>query len=417
MPTPAFRPIAATLIRSIFVWASVCALLIGLGQSAFSYLHVQDEFEQELREIADANVPLLSVGLWDIEPDALQRQISAIAERPSIGFVRLAAATGQEFVAGDQRLRHEQSVRRFDIPPPGRPTGALGRLEIHGNPAAFYRELVTTVGLALGGYGVLTLLICALIAYILKRDLERPLRHIAGFVTRLTPEKLTLPLTLDRPAEHQRDEIDLVADGFRVLQEGINDHIRNLDLLVAQRTQELERAMAEIHALSLRDPLTGCFNRRSFDERIAREIERAERYGRPLSVVFADIDHFKAINDSHGHLVGDRVLQAVAESFRSGVRVDVDWVARYGGEEFVIVMPETTEGSAVASAERLRAGILVGVALPDHPLLRVSASFGVAQYRPGDTVDQLVGRSDGALYAAKAAGRNRTVAADDVSDD
>ena len=65
MPTPAFRPIAATLIRSIFVWASVCALLIGLGQSAFSYLHVQDEFEQELREIADANVPLLSVGLFD----------------------------------------------------------------------------------------------------------------------------------------------------------------------------------------------------------------------------------------------------------------------------------------------------------------------------------------------------------------
>ncbi len=264
---------------------------------------------------------------------------------------------------------------------------------------------------------MLTVLICVLIAYILKRELERPLRHIAGFVTRLTPGTLTTPLTLDRPAAHQRDEIDLVADGFRVLQEGINGHIRNLDLLVAQRTQELERAMAEIHALSLRDPLTGCFNRRSFDERIAREIERAERYGRPLSVVFADIDYFKAINDNHGHLVGDRVLQAVAESFRSGVRMDVDWVARYGGEEFVIVMPETTEGSAVASAERLRAGILVGVALPDYPLLRVTASFGVAQYRPGDTTERLVGRADSALYAAKAAGRNLTVAADDVDSD
>lgn len=417
MTPPDFRPIAATLIRSIFVWATVCALLIGIGQAVFSYLHVQQDFEQELREIADSNVPLLSVGLWDIEPEALQRQIDAIGERPPIGYVRLTAATGQEFVAGDAGLRREQSVRRFDIPPPGRPSGTLGRLEIYGNPAAFYRELLTTVGLALVGYGVLTVLICVLIAYILKRELERPLRHIAGFVTRLTPGTLTTPLTLDRPAAHQRDEIDLVADGFRVLQEGINGHIRNLDLLVAQRTQELERAMAEIHALSLRDPLTGCFNRRSFDERIAREIERAERYGRPLSVVFADIDYFKAINDNHGHLVGDRVLQAVAESFRSGVRMDVDWVARYGGEEFVIVMPETTEGSAVASAERLRAGILVGVALPAYPLLRVTASFGVAQYRPGDTTERLVGRADSALYAAKAAGRNLTVAADDVDSD
>lgn len=402
-----FRPIATTLIRTVFLWATLCALAIGSIQAAYSYIHVQDRFELAVREIGQTNVPLLSVSIWDIEPEAIRRQLEVIAARPEIGYVSLTVTTGQVFSAGDKGLANDLP-RRFDIPPPARPVGVIGNLEIFENPAAFYRELIYTLGVASLGYGVLTLLICILIAYLLKRDLERPLRQVAQFASELTPNRLTIPLELARSPGHGRDEIDLVVEGFSVLQSGINSHIANLDEQVAQRTAELEAALASIHRLSTIDPLTGCFNRRLFNERIQQELDRAVRYQRSLAVIFCDIDHFKQINDTCGHLLGDQVLQETAECFRRELRGHIDWVARYGGEEFVIVLPETSLSAAVATAERLR------LALPPSmvtlvPTLTVTASFGVTQHVPGETVQELLQRADKLLYAAKAAGRNQTL--------
>ena len=362
-----------------------------------------------MREIGETHVPLLSVGIWDIEPDAVRLQLERIAARREIGYVVLSVATGQVFSTGDRELTERYPARAFVIPQPGRPSVSVGKLEVYADPAAFYREVAYSVGVAVIGYGVLTLLICTLVVVLLKRELERPLHAIAEFVATLAPERLTTPLQLDRPKRLERDEIDLVVDGFRVLQDGIQGHITNLDQMVAQRTHELEAALASIRELSLLDPLTGCFNRRSFGERISREIERAVRYQRPLSVVFSDIDFFKVINDTYGHQVGDQVLQAFANCLRGGLRADIDWVARYGGEEFVIVLPETDERSAVTGAERLRRAIAASVPVPDYPSLKLTASFGVAQLVPGDTSDTLVNRADNLLYAAKEAGRNRTL--------
>lgn len=402
-----FRPIATTLIRTVFLWATLCALAVGVIQSVFSYIHVQDRFELAVREIGQTNVPLLSVSIWDIEPEAIRRQIEVIAARPEIGFVSLTVATGQVFSAGDKALANDRP-RRFDIPPPARPVGAIGNLEIYENPAAFYRELVYTLGVASLGYGLLTLLICMLIAYLLKRDLERPLRRVAQFASELTPNRLTIPLELERSHGHGRDEIDLVVDGFSVLQSGINSHIANLDEQVAQRTAELESALSAIRRLSTIDPLTGCFNRRLFNERIQDELDRAGRYQRPLSVIFCDIDYFKKINDTCGHLVGDQVLQETAECFRRELRAHVDWVARYGGEEFVIVLPETSLSAAVATAERLRLALTQSMRMV-VPALTVTASFGVTQQVPGESAHGLLQRADNLLYEAKAAGRNQTL--------
>lgn len=404
-----FHSISRRLTHSIFVWATGCALLISAVQVAYSYRHVQLEFEDAVREIGETHVPLLSVGVWDIEPDAVRRQVERIATRREIGYVMLSVATGQFFAMGDRALTERYQARVFDIPQPGRPSVSVGKLQVYANPAAFYREVAYSIGAVIIGYGALTLLICTLVVILLKRELERPLQAIAGFVATLTPERLTTPLKLDRPERLERDEIDLVVEGFQVLQDGIQGHISNLDHLVAQRTQELEAALASIRELSLLDPLTECFNRRSFAERIGREIERAVRYERPLSVLFSDIDYFKVINDTYGHQIGDQVLQAVASCFRDGLRADIDWVARYGGEEFVIVLPETDERSAIAGAERLRRAIAAIVPVPGYPSLKLTASFGVAQHLPDDTVDILVNRADSLLYAAKKAGRNRTL--------
>jgi len=158
------------------------------------------------------------------------------------------------------------------------------------------------------------------------------------------------------------------------------------------------------------DGLTDLYNHRYFQERLAKELSRAERYGRPLSIIMLDIDHFKALNDAHGHPVGDVVLQELARVLVASVR-DIDVVARYGGEEFAIILPETQASEAMLCAERLRAAVrrhcFVGKGGETIP---VTISLGVAQY-PVHSVERegLIMAADLAMYQAKSLGRNRAV--------
>jgi diguanylate cyclase (GGDEF)-like protein len=175
---------------------------------------------------------------------------------------------------------------------------------------------------------------------------------------------------------------------------------------VAERTKELKSAIDAIHELSITDPLTGCYNRRLFNDRFQREIERAVRYSRALSIAFCDLDRFKHVNDTYGHVVGDRVLVQVAEQLRRGLREGVDWIARYGGEEFVIVQPETNLSAARAAADRLRRIIAEAPVEIEGRSLHVTASFGVAQLAAKENAITLLNRADGLLYEAKQAGRN-----------
>ena len=158
------------------------------------------------------------------------------------------------------------------------------------------------------------------------------------------------------------------------------------------------------------DGLTGLFVRRYFDARVDEEIERARRYGQAFAVVMIDIDDFKHLNDTHGHLIGDRVLREVAAAVKGELR-GVDTAARYGGEELVIILPRTELVAAFALAERVRARIAdrriaVGA---DGPVLSVTASFGIAAYPDSGlgSAEDLVRRADRALYRAKRSGKNR----------
>ena len=178
----------------------------------------------------------------------------------------------------------------------------------------------------------------------------------------------------------------------------------NRELASAYRL--LKENEAKIHELMLTDPLTGVANRRALNERLQAELQRCHRYGRALGCILLDVDHFKTINDRHGHLIGDRVLQALARLLRSAVR-ELDFVARYGGEEFVILLPETDLAGATRFAERLRREI-AGLRVPQGPAM-ITASFGVTACNPGDSPDDLLRRADEALYAAKHDGRDRVV--------
>lgn len=174
--------------------------------------------------------------------------------------------------------------------------------------------------------------------------------------------------------------------------------------LMSSAVDITERKALEAHLqrLANTDPLTGLANRTAFFSAAETEVRRAHRHGRPLAVLMADLDHFKRLNDAHGHEAGDRALVAFAGLCRDLLR-QLDVVARFGGEEFAIFLPETEPHQALAVAERLRRRVEV---LPEP----ITVSIGVSQLRAGETtLDVALARADQALYAAKRAGRNRVM--------
>ncbi|MFC3625924.1 diguanylate cyclase [Vogesella amnigena] len=405
-----FRSLAHALIRRIGLLALGCALLFSALQGIWQYRSVQQQLQDSIQQLASSNIPLLSVALWDIEPEAARRQLHAIASRPGVAFVRVNVVTGQMFEAGDSTSLYNNPVQRFVIPVPGEQGRPLGELLVVQREAYIYQQVASSLAGMLLGYLLLTVLICGMVAYVLRRDLERPMREIAAFAGQLTPQSLTDPLRLQRGWREAHDEIDLVAGGFVTLQNALTEHIDSLDQQVEERTQQLENALGEIRALLTHDALTGCYNRAFLAERLPQEMTRAQRSGQPLTLVFCDIDHFKRINDEYGHLIGDEVLCAAAGRLRSQLRTDVDWVVRFGGEEFVIVLPDIGPPDAQLVAERLREAIATSLPLQDGRLLQITASLGVAVWQPGEGMEPWLKRADALLYRAKLAGRNRVEA-------
>lgn len=182
---------------------------------------------------------------------------------------------------------------------------------------------------------------------------------------------------------------------------------------VIQRAQMVESTMADnarLEQLAQTDPLTQLLNRRALTERITAEMERALRYDSTMALLMIDLDHFKKVNDTYGHLVGDDVLRDVGQLLIDTIRGS-DIVARYGGEEFLVLLPETDDAGAEAFAERIRSAVedhgFASVSLSEP--LRLTASVGVAVYPAAriESVEDLFTRADAALYRAKADGRNR----------
>jgi diguanylate cyclase (GGDEF)-like protein len=229
--------------------------------------------------------------------------------------------------------------------------------------------------------------------------------HVFAFLEKPIPRQLLFS-TLSQVAQmravmRERDEAlsDLKAQKGR------------LELLVAERTRQLAQQNVQLERLAMRDPLTGLFNRRYIEQRMEEELSRLQRYGAALSILLFDIDNFKAVNDTHGHAVGDKILKQVATTFVDSVR-QVDLVARFGGEEFLLLLPNTGLEPAELTGARLCKQIAAAskVVTDDGLTVSVTVSGGVSSARADDKGwKATVERADSALYEAKAAGKNRTM--------
>ena len=174
----------------------------------------------------------------------------------------------------------------------------------------------------------------------------------------------------------------------------------------ARRIHELEDELRQVSNLVREDQLTGTLNRRGLDEAFGRELARSERLEAPMAIGLLDIDHFKKLNDTFGHQVGDEALRHLARVIKNLLR-PTDTLARYGGEEFLILLPNTLEEEATEVLKRVQRELTRRYFLHNNEKVLITFSAGVAQRRPDEDQTALVARADAAMYRAKQAGRNR----------
>ena len=191
----------------------------------------------------------------------------------------------------------------------------------------------------------------------------------------------------------------------------IGGHISSLRRNLRISRTELEKSLTIIKEMSIRDYLTGVYNRRHLMELLEHEYHRISRGGAHFSVAMLDIDHFKSVNDTHGHLTGDEVLKAVSDVIRNSLR-SADFCGRYGGEEFLLVMTQTNINGALLCAERIRSTIEQSRFTSLGPNFKVTVSLGVTEFTGKEDIPTMIARADKALYHAKESGRNRVEYAD-----
>ena len=391
-----YRAISSKVSRRILIAAALCTLFIGGVMTGITLGWVRSGVDNDIRSIAMLTRSSLEHDIWDIEPGSLKNQIAQIYQNHAVGYVRLRVNLGYVFEQGDPGLLESGQTQTFDIFAPNT-KDVIAQLDI----APDINKLHQMVGYSVG--------------ITLKRQLEVPLRKVADFVTSFSPSTLTRPLVLGRPGARQQDEIDLVVDGFSLLQKTIGEHIAQLDQLVAVRTAALQEANAKLQALSEFDALTGIANRRKFDQVWGEEINRAVRQQLPLAVMLIDVDHFKGYNDHYGHQQGDDCLRRVAQVLAGDGRRHSDLVARYGGEEFVVVLPGEDEAGALVLAENMRRAVQ-DCAIPHEqsstaPVVTICVGIACGIPHSLEQAASMLGLADRQLYSAKRAGRNRVALA------
>lgn len=273
--------------------------------------------------------------------------------------------------------------------------------------------LWSTLGLLASAYFVDQVRLCVMVLFfaILQTGVFR--LSFRSFVTVSTLCVLGYGAIIWRVSTLYPEAIDVTTEAiqwaaFTLITLGVvlvANEISSIRRQLIERNGQLAKIVDRIEDMAIRDELTGMYNRRHATERLNKMREMANRKAFGFMVLYIDLDHFKQVNDNYGHSVGDEVLREFAAMVRESLS-GRDFVARLGGEEFLAVLVKTDQQQGLAMAEKLRAAV-TKLKFPSAPELSVSASTGAAEYRLGESIEQLLARADGALYRAKHEGRNR----------
>lgn len=391
-----------------------------LGRSLLEPL--QSRLEADLI-IASATGSLI-LGPAGAEDTALLEGIAAqVARGADTGYTTATGADGRRYLVGFTQLQDD----RFYQP--------LGWLLMVRKPLdeAFAETVALRNQILLSGAGI-ALVFCVL-AWLTARRVSRPLLEVAKEAEGLNEGRLHSPITLRNDFEevrtlthalrrlvngllHKEKELTALNASLEQRVEARTGQLRELNAKLRQEMNTRERLYQErrelvekLEASANTDPLTGISNRRYFFDAGELAVRRSARRDQPLAVIMFDVDHFKAINDSHGHGTGDQALRHLVALSRQALR-DIDLLARIGGEEFAVVLEDAEESQAALVAERLRALVAAAPLQAGDVRVPMSISVGVAvQSRQAPLgLDALLARADRALYQAKAGGRNRVVA-------
>jgi diguanylate cyclase (GGDEF)-like protein len=425
------------LVRSAIGLGLAIGLAVTVLQVVFVYVGEIEHAREQLAQIERTQVPQLAASVWLVNDAEAAMVLDGLATLPGIAQVVLREDGGVKPITRGARPAYVLAERRFVLQPDLPGAYAVGELEVIVGPdELLYKVFRRSAFAVLSLLAALGACVGALLV-LFSRDVNRHLVAMANHASTLRLDALDRPLALDDKATASPpDEIDQLAAAINGMNARIRedmsrirlyeaelaahrDHLEGLvqvrTLELEEKARELEEQRAAIERLANTDALTGAISRRHFEELGWRELARAERAAEPVALLALDIDHFKSVNDAHGHAGGDAVLCAFARTCEEQLRA-TDLFARIGGEEFVVLLPGCGAADAMLAAERIRAAVeRAPVLLGGGTAQPVTVSIGVVVREPGAApLAALLQAADEALYAAKRGGRNRVVAAEPV---
>jgi diguanylate cyclase (GGDEF)-like protein len=396
----------------------VAALISGLTH----WLALQETQRTEAHAMARVLAENLSAAMVFQDKQAAGAILHSLSARDDVVCAVAIDHFGQPFAhypantascLGTENGAGFQSGQLKTVVPVGAGGERVGSLLIQMNQKQVVAEM-KRIAAILSGVLVAILLVSYPFSQRLARRIAGPIHDLA----RLMGHVAERGEYAARASEAGSEEVVLLGHAFNQMlrqiesrEQSLQDYQHSLEAKIAERTAELRAKQAELETLAHTDGLTGLYNRRYFMELLNLEFQRSVRQNHTLSVLMLDLDHFKRVNDCHGHQAGDLALASAARILRNGVRGS-DLVGRFGGEEFAIALPETGHAEAMELSERLCQDIRAWVGdLDQGKVLKITCSIGVATWRPDTArpLDSVIRQADDALYMAKEQGRDRVV--------
>lgn len=411
--------LAWQVLKSILSIYFLITFSVTMAQMGIEYLNMRDQIHSRLVNIERIYYPALVTALWELNTNQVSELQDKILALSFVSAIRIVDEQGQETFRSKAGVIPDASAieHTFNL------NYRVANAEAHLANVTLMATRGVVLDLLKLNYQIMvinalikSIALTLLFVWVFRRRLSEPLGKLTSQIetinlASLERTRIVLGLAeeneiskLERSFNAMLDVLDSERRAHLTRQEEIN---RTLENLVVRRTEELVLANAKLEVLVRTDPLTGLANRRHFIEQGNAEMQRALRTG-PLSLLMLDLDHFKQVNDTWGHAVGDEVLINFAMVAKRPLRV-VDLLARIGGEEFVVLLPNTTVEGAGAVAERIHEAVRNQVLEMAEGTVTYTISIGIAEFNGADdSLFDLIKQADAALYKAKLSGRNQT---------